>query len=371
MPFLDDLASGRLGLTIRLPEHLTLSKQTDTSAELTDARNDVGWWFFFFPGLRLDLAPEHEHLLRRDVERHARVLFDTMFAYSQPAGDARPRTEDASWSPVIELERVELGGGPALTVLHRMMYQPTRESVMGHTLIPVAGGLFEARWLAVAQMTGYRESVLMMKLNEGKDLAFLPQSAYDDPAHDAAFPEHPVTRARAAKRWHEAGCTILEPAPAPVSRDVSLAPLSCVVSVPPRFMLEDVSDADRAVFCRASFAGTDGIDRLIVCRTSERIRGLFVARRLATYARVRSRFECQRSGLTGVTCEAVSGDGDPVLVTEGNTEGIGSARARCVWRWFRDDAGYVWYVALATTVAVPTAEMIEDVAGVARSWRAA
>jgi hypothetical protein len=52
-------------------------------------------------------------------------------------------------------------------------------------------------------------------------------------------------------------------------------------------------------------------------------------------------------------------------------DGTGSARARCVWRWFRDDAGYAWNVALATTVAVPTDEMTEDVASVARSWRAA
>jgi len=200
-------------------------------------------------------------------------------------------------------------------------------------------------------------------------LLLLPQAAYDDPAHDAAFAEHPLTRARAAKRWHQIGCSIVEPAPPARNTDVSLAPLPCVVSVPPRFMLQDVSREDGAVFCRTSFAGTDGVDRLIVCRTSERIRGIAVARRLAGFAREHARLLYQQSRLTNVMCDVIAGDGDPVIVTEGEPGGVGNGRARAVWRFFRDADGYVWYVAIATTVAVPVAEMVEDVASVVRSWR--
>lgn len=143
-----------------------------------------------------------------------------MFAQLEANGDEpsgrRPRTDDATWSPMIEFERFDVAGGVALTVLHRMSYQPGHEVVMGHTLVPVRRGLFEARWLFTAGLTGYRETMLHAQQDRGTDEepSRLSQQAMDDSAHDASFPEHPLTLARAARSWHAHGrLRVTEPPP--------------------------------------------------------------------------------------------------------------------------------------------------------------
>jgi hypothetical protein len=85
-----------------------------------------------------------------------------------------------------------------------MMYQRGKEIVMGHLLIPVAGGLFEVRAICGGGMTGLRESMLLMaaipKPVEG-EAQFLSQRQYDDPRHDAMFPEQ-LEGLKAPQRRH-------------------------------------------------------------------------------------------------------------------------------------------------------------------------
>jgi hypothetical protein len=364
MPLLDDLAAGTLGLVVKPPSHLAVSDHTATSVKFADPEHGLGWWFLWFPHIHLDLAPQHAHELERDLRRHTRLLFDTMFAFTVQAlklpSSERPRTHDASWDPLIEY-RCE---GPALTILHRMHYQPARESVMGHTLVPVEGGLFEARWLAMAQMTGYRESVLMLSSDNQQ---FLPQSAYDDVAHDEKFPQHPLSLARAAARWHDgADWKITNPQQPSTDGEITLDPLQCAVRTPPRFLAAGTTGTS-CVLTRASFSGSDGVDRLTVKRTTERIRGIAVGHRLAKLAETSARTDY--TGLANVTCRAASADGDVQVVAEGDPQQVGAGRARTVWRWFLDDDSYVWWIALSTTVAVPLDELVEDVAKIRRSWR--
>lgn len=379
MALLDDLRSGKLGLTVEPPEFLSLTKETPTNATFSDPKHGLAWWFFFFPNVHLDLAIEHAQSLQRDVHRHTRLLFELMFTPSTTGlklpSEARPCTADPKWTPVIEIERVDADGGPTLHVLHRMQYQPTKEIVMGHTLVPVQGGLFEARWLCRAQMTGFRESVLMLQLSPNEEPQFRSQAEYDDGAHDAQFPQHAVSIARSVKRWHlDQRLRITKPG-APHAREVALAPLGCAISVPERFIREGVASAAGDTSCvlnRASFAGTDGVDRLIVTRTSERIRGIAVARRFSKHVASRARWIYEQSGLGNVTCETLSLDADrpeAVIVTEGDPDQVGCGRARAVWRWFIDDAGYVWSISMATTIAVPIDELSQNTATIVQSWR--
>jgi hypothetical protein len=157
---------------------------------------------------------------------------------------------------------------------------------MGHTLVPVRRGLFEARWLFTAGLTGYRETMLHAQQDRGPDEepSRLSQQAMDDPAHDASFPEHPLTLARAARSWHAHGrLRVTEPPPRSQSGSRTIEALGCAITPPPRFVFSDVrSDDDQttAVFTRVAFAGTDGVEHLFVTRTSDRIRGLAVASRL-------------------------------------------------------------------------------------------
>jgi hypothetical protein len=375
---LEALANGSLGLTVELPPGAVLVDQSETFARLRDPANGIGWWLFFFADTFLDLRPDYLALLGRDIHRHARVLFDEMFAHDarQTAlGRLEPRTSDPEWTPVVEIEPLELSGGRGLSVLHRMQYRAGCESVMGHTLVPIARGLFEARWMCVEQSaTGMRESVLMLMADARTGTKSFPsQAQYDDPAHDAQFPSHPLSRARTAKRWHEGRLRVLQPPLQQPDGEVVLAPLGCAIAPPLRFVgfrTVDDRDAISCAFDRVSFSGTDGVDRLVVARTPETIRGIAVARRLEKLARQRSIAYFVDEGHAGADCavEAASDDGIS-LVIEGRALQIGAGRGRTAWRWFRDPKGQVWGIGLASTTAVPLEELTQDVAAVARSWR--
>jgi hypothetical protein len=132
MALLDDLRSGKLGLVVEPPECLSITNESPTSATFSDPKHGLGWWFFYFSNVHLDLAIEHAQSLERDVHRHTRLLFDLMFTPSTTGlklpSEARPRTADPEWTPVIEIERVDVDGGPTLHVLHRMQYQRSKES---------------------------------------------------------------------------------------------------------------------------------------------------------------------------------------------------------------------------------------------------
>src|SRR4051794_14780565 len=102
------------------------------------------------------------------------------------------------------------------------------ELVMGHLLVPLQGGLFEARPFGQGRnpVTGVRESALMiLRGTQG----FLSQAEYDDPAHDAQFPDHPVSQVRHALRslmtaWD---LCVTRPAPLPATREIFLSQLGC------------------------------------------------------------------------------------------------------------------------------------------------
>ncbi|MEI8257808.1 MAG: hypothetical protein WCJ30_19200, partial [Deltaproteobacteria bacterium] len=95
------------------------------------------------------------------------------------------------------------------------------ETVMGHLLVPTREGMVEFRAIAKAGVTGMRETTLLgQALNaspaEGpaEVMARLGTRFYDDPAHDAQFPDHPLTRVRSALRWltTESGLAVSAPA---------------------------------------------------------------------------------------------------------------------------------------------------------------
>lgn len=369
MGLLADLASGKLGLVVAPPDHLTIEAENATSVSF-NAVPGQGWWLFFFPDLHLDLDAAHDAVLDRDLKRHTRVLFETMFAQlaasTDEPSDRPPRTDDASWSPLIEFERFDVAGGAALTVLHRMSYQPGHEVVMGHTLVPVRRGLFEARWLFQASLTGYREAMLHDR-GADNEPSRLSQQAMDDPVHDASFPDHLLTLARAARSWHvHGGLRVTEPPLRLQSGSRTIEALGCTITPPPRFVFSNVRSEDgetTAVFTRVSFAGTDGIEHLLVTRTADRIRGLAIATRLLRNARTMASVFAG-SGYTDVECDArlVEGEAPSVAVTlEGSPESPGQPRGRMVARVLRDRAGQVWWVALDTTVAVPLAELADEV----------
>ena len=208
MSLVTALRSGSLGATFELPNDVALVRDDDHTAVFVDRENGVTWWAFFVEGLYLDLSPRHEAPLRRDVENHARYLFESAFAspdIPDRSPNVEPRTADATWSPVTDLELGTMGDARALFVIHRMHYEPGLETVMGHALLPLRAGLLELRAVAGTRQTGLRETTLSMSAHlraERRPAEELASDAlrFDDPAFDGMFPDHPLSRVRAALR---------------------------------------------------------------------------------------------------------------------------------------------------------------------------
>lgn len=215
------LAEGTAGVELRFPAHLTRKDGSSDLAELVDEETALVWQCARSP-FQIDLTPLHRTSLRQDVDRAAVRAFDEMWAQRQSADGAAtaesPRTADTSWSPLVEREIVEIGGATAFRVIHRLAYQPGSEYISGRLMIPVREGTVEIVCHAEDQLTGGRETALQLLLADpsSEDLPSHPgQAFFDDPAHDADFPEHALTRVRRAQRWllEEAGLRVLRPAP--------------------------------------------------------------------------------------------------------------------------------------------------------------
>lgn len=298
MTFIDELASGVHSLRVTLPPSLELIEQHEHVAAFREHNTATGWWFLFFPDTRLVLDAEHLALHRRDTLHHTRALFETMHRspHTDP-GPGKPRTADPDWTPLIELEPGDVAATAAVSLLHRMTYWPGQETIMGHTLIPAADGLFEARWVRpTLGETGLRETLLVSILLQNEEVPGttpqLPrQEVFDAPEHDAQFPDHPLSRARRAKTWHVGRVEVTAAAPRPL-RTYALAPLDLTVTVPPRFQLSrsiDIDGTPTALFDRVSFSGSDGVDRLVVARGREPFRAHNLRRALTLAANRQSK----------------------------------------------------------------------------------
>lgn len=381
MPLIDSLETGRFGLTLQLPRHLEILRDEKTSAQLVDTSKNVVWFFYFLPDLHLDLHEEHRANMKRSLEPYARAMFEDVFQQLHPDDqDRQPRTTDSEWSPMIDVEYSSIGDTAVLRTVHRMAYEPGHEMIMGHVLVPLEKGLFEARVLTVDKTTGYRESILLVKQmqeqtpNDEEDpnrqMATIRQRDYDDPQHDEAFPEHALSRSRAALRWliHDANLRVTE-RPLPLEQgEVQLPHLNCALMPPPRFFHEDAEDpqSPSASFHRVSFCGTDGIERLIVHRWDD------VARNakndnFAKLAKSLARTMHEESGVQGlrlIVKKLAQHASEPqvLVIVEGKGH---QGLLRNAMLFFQDEQQRTWSLSRCGTAAVPPetlkAELIETV----------
>jgi hypothetical protein len=244
------LDGGDLGVRLSLPGSVSTLQETPSAALLRDPERRVAWEIGHFP-FRLDLRASSEEELRRDLEAEAREAFRT--SYEQIAAEVNtegrppPRIRDGAWSPIIELERVEIGGARALRVIHRLTYEPTHELIVGRVLIPLASGVFEIAASHLARTTGYRESIRYATVSSGKQVEdplaaarALTQKDFDDPTYDILFADHPLSLVRAALRWLEekegGALQVSSPMPEQEAFAVELAGAGCTITPPPRYL---------------------------------------------------------------------------------------------------------------------------------------
>src|SRR5690242_12067763 len=82
------LNDGGYGVKLATPAGFVLESDDAYETHFVDEARGVGWYLFFFPKTRLDLAADREDSLRRDVEHHAHYLLETMRRREMPAQQA-------------------------------------------------------------------------------------------------------------------------------------------------------------------------------------------------------------------------------------------------------------------------------------------
>ena len=372
MPLLRTLRDGTLGVHFEPGLAFETVHDEPNTALLVDRERGLGL-SLHLADLGLDVRPVHAELWRRDVERHARALFDHCFTtMPRDPRPATPRTADAEWSPVISTGRARVGAVEALTVLHRLTYEPGHETVMGHVLVPLAGRTFELRVIQTARQTGMREAVLLARARKevpGEDpsatMQRLGQRHYDDPAHDEIFAGHPVTQVRAVLAELVGGRISVVAEPPQFDGPCELDDLG-VSLVPPPGHARAVTPpgSPLARFTRPSFSCTDGVRTLTVLRLPElRIEPKPGVLRAVADQLVR---ETAPQGATGVQVDV---DDVPRAASqvEARLEYTTDRPYRTLSRWLTLADGSVLSVASNSETCVPPDELRADVAGVVDS----
>jgi hypothetical protein len=95
----------------------------------------------------------------------------------------------------------------------------------------------------------------------------LEQTYFDDPTHDARFPDHPLSRIRRALAWilEQSDFEVTEPAEPPEDGELAFADLGHAFVPPPRYRQADFGKPFPQ-FTRFSFTPTDGLHLLSISR---------------------------------------------------------------------------------------------------------
>ncbi|MCB9588261.1 MAG: hypothetical protein H6718_22835 [Polyangiaceae bacterium] len=175
---------------------------------------------------------------RREVERQAKGMFLERWALNaaERGGEGEPRTNDPTWSPIIECDRIVIDDEPIAKIRHRTAYEPGLESIDCRLLIPIEDGTIEFVCQTTDRLTGMRETVLMAGLMEGSDELEHPGQAYfDDPKHDETFSDHALSRNRREVDRVLESLEVSETAAESAPTRVELPRSACSLVPPPRF----------------------------------------------------------------------------------------------------------------------------------------
>jgi hypothetical protein len=378
MSLVNQLSRGELGVRFSILEAFVVESDTGDSLTAVSEASGAAIWVFYSKA-PLDLNPAHSSILRQDLERAARDIFimtSTKTARDRPLESLR--TDDPSWSPLVEVTPLSLSGGAALSILHRMRYEPGNEWIMGHLLIPVWDGMIEVRTLNVSRQTGYRETIAMgLKMKEsppqpeGYTIAQLQELAaqidYDNPALDEKFPEHPLSLARQLLRTLQERLVVVNPPKTPPAEIIS-ASWRCAFTPPPRYHLSE-DNGSRIQLVKMSIATTDGCSILTVVCIGELQPSL--ASGLEDLVQKASG-GMPPKGSTEVKCtvrtvlgpdQRSSAEGHLTFVRADGFLGQTAIRA------FEDIEKSVWLLTLGTGQSSPTAELFRELDGVVTSFR--
>jgi hypothetical protein len=329
------------------------------------------WLFFFVPGLHLDVGScEGFERYQSAAAHYAHQMFVEVGAQDQFEGPLR--TDRDAWSPLIEAELHELPSARAVRLIHRMVYRPGREIIMGHLLIPCATGLFEARMIAKDDTTGYRESTLMLMSGavSGGEKTIPPQAFFDAREYDAKFAMHSLSRVRGALGWLASeGLSDVRAVESRANLEVELPALGAAITPPQGFVHDpNASRPNFECFSRVSFCATDGIEQLVVESESNHSLEPGALRSLAERRTLEIHREAEVADIAIEVREQTGQSGTPEVVVVVEGQGY-QGSLRNIVLWFLDANNRPRRVTLATKRAVPSEGMIDELRASAASWR--
>lgn len=228
-----------------------IGEHTHTSLAVRDDHG-LTWRVTHHP-VEFAIAAGEEAALAEDLYLSSRTIFEMRWAAKH--GDAQPRTA-SGWSPVIDAKLGAIGEGRIARCVRRLAYEQGEETVVGHLFVPVQQGTIEIRIAARTDQTGTREHVVATKYG-GKQA----QQVYDNVELDPYFPDHPLSRVRAALDATVASLEIVAlPERAP-GAEVPLAETGAAIMPPVRFVpTPTVAASNRGEVVRL---GVDGWRRAI------------------------------------------------------------------------------------------------------------
>jgi len=373
------IGSGSCGVRFLVPPTAVVVHDHDDEACFQDVEHAVLWNVVRSPW-RTDLGPESLQLLRFDVQRHARGMFEAVFEPTEKA--PRPKTADSEWSPLIEAQ-TQLHGGRLLRLVHRTRYQPDGEVVEGRVIVPTTGGTVSVSAVASADEAGERERKVLARHRaengsvrpQGRS----PQAIADDSQWDKDYPDHPLSRVRSALDWllsPEGGALeVVAPDTDPWVENVTLQEASSFISAPARFL--------RVPPGRLPVPPTMAVLSRVVLAADERPRTVCAWR--VAHASVNTDHAARLREIASqeaVRCGA--GDGAKVVETRTMSASATATRAEIIEYlrfegaggaghamqcWFTDTDGAVFRIAAGGPRYAPSNDLWEDMAQATRSWR--
>jgi hypothetical protein len=373
------IGSGTCGVRFVVPATAVVVHDHDDEACFQDVEHAVLWRVVRSPW-RTDLGPESLQLLRFDVERHARGMFEAVFEPTEKA--SKPKTSDAEWSPLVEAQ-TQLRGGRLLRVVHRTRHQPDGEVVEGRVIVPTAEGTVSISAVASADEAGERELRVLARHRAEKGSVRPqgrgPQAIADDAQWDKEYPDHPLSRVRAALDWlvSPAGgaLEVVTPDTDAWVEHVTLEEASSIISAPARFL--------RVPRGRLPVPPTMAVLSRVVLAADERPRTVCVWR--VEDVSVKTDHAARlREIVSQETVRCGAGDGAKVvesrimstsatatraeIIEYVRFEGAGGA-GHAMQCWFTDTDGAVFRIAAGGPRYAPSNDLWEDMAQVTRSWR--
>lgn len=343
------------------PPDGTIGVHTETELVVSD---DTGLrWRIRKVPTEFAIAPGEEAALSEDLYASARAAFEARWRQQPRAAGATPRTASGEWSPIVEAKLGAVGAGRLARVVRRLAYEQGDEVVVGHLFVPVEKGTVEIRIVAQTDETGVRENAVAKKYG-GRQ----PQATYDARELDPYFPDHPLTRIRAALDAAVGSLEIVTLPERPA--EVILPEPGCAVTAPIRFVAAPtVAGSGRGELVRL---GVDDWQRTIeVWRAGHhKLKGQDMHAALVDHANKIAQ-SWTKDGLSQIVSHSAPIDdyGVCLQIQQYVTFERDDEPHHAVYRWWIAGGGTLWRIGETTSVAVDREELAADVAAVQDSFR--